>query len=577
MADRPTVDGFYPRRPNTRGENIISGGGMGFNEPQAPHHHAMQKGPQALRPSTPVRNMQHKDTYHVPLAPAAQQMDTTGHQPTQPGLYRSELEESLRQIDQEPEVTPDKPHKRRRKKGDKAPLSRRKKIIRIIIVALVALMVGGGVYFALRIMKASQPIFKGDFFGLVQQVPLQQDENGRTNIVIFGTSEDDEGGNHPGAYLTDSIMLLSVDQNKKDAYMVGIPRDVWVKYGGACISGMEGKINALYQCFSEDGKDDAAGSTALMGKVSQITGLTAQYYVHVNYGVVREAVQAVGGIDLTIPDYDPSSPGIYDPNFDWKCNYKCKMVNYKDGESVHMDGEHALAFARARNAEGGYGLPGGNFDREKNQQLVLVALREKALSAGTLVNLGAVTALSEAMGNNLRTNFQSTEIRTLMSLGTDIKQDAIHSISLNKEGEMAVTTGSSADGQSIVRAVSGVYDYSSIIKYIKKQINAEPFMLEDASIAVLNGSGIVGRGRAAADILADMGFTIGEVANAPAGSYSAREVYARDETSYPGTRQKFQSLYGGQVQVGVEKFSVPDDIDFVVVVGKEAETTPVVE
>ena len=64
MADRPTVDGFYPRRPNTRGENIISGGGMGFNEPQAPHHHAMQKGPQTLRPSTPVRNMQHKDTYH---------------------------------------------------------------------------------------------------------------------------------------------------------------------------------------------------------------------------------------------------------------------------------------------------------------------------------------------------------------------------------------------------------------------------------------------------------------------------------------------------------------------------------
>ena len=398
MADRPTVDGFYPRRPNTRGENIISGGGMGFNEPQAPHHHAMQKGPQTLRPSTPVRNMQHKDTYHVPLAPAAQQMDTTGHQPTQPGLYRSELEESLRQIDQEPEVTPDKPHKRRRKKGDKAPLSRRKKIIRIIIVALVVLMVGGGVYFALRIMKASQPIFKGDFFGLVQQIPLQQDENGRTNIVIFGTSEDDEGGNHPGAYLTDSIMLLSVDQNKKDAYMVGIPRDVWVKYGGACISGMEGKINALYQCFSEDGKDDAAGSTALMGKVSQITGLTAQYYVHVNYGVVREAVQAVGGIDLTIPDYDPSSPGIYDPNFDWKCNYKCKMVNYKDGESVHMDGEHALAFARARNAEGGYGLPGGNFDREKNQQLVLVALREKGAFCGYVSKPGCRYGIKRSHG-----------------------------------------------------------------------------------------------------------------------------------------------------------------------------------
>jgi len=580
MADKPTVDGFYPRRPNTRGDNISSGGGMGFNEPQSPHYRAPSKGPQVLRASNqpPQRTVQQKDTYRMPGEPTAPHGVAPNYQSAQTGLYRSELEESLQQIDQdEPSGIPEKPHKRRGKKSGKSPLTTRKKIIKRIAIIVVALLVAGGGYFAYRIMRASQPIFKGDFFGLVQQVPLQQDENGRTNILIFGTSEDDEGGDHPGAYLTDSIMMLSVDQNKKDAYMVGIPRDLWVKYGGACFAGMEGKINALYPCFSEEGTNEAAGSQALMEKVSQITGMKVQYYAHVNYGVVREAVNAVGGVDITIPDYDPSRPGIYDPNFDWKCNRQCKMVNYKDGESAHMDGEHALAFARARNAAGGYGLPNGDFNRAQNQQLVLVALREKALSAGTLVNLGAVTSLVEAMGNNLRTNFQSTEIRTLMSLGTDIKQDAIHSISLNKEGEMAVTTGSSADGQSIVRAVSGIYDYSSIIKYIKKQINAEPFMLEDASIAVLNGSGVVGRGRAAADILADMGFTVGEVANAPAGSYSAREVYARDESSYPGTRQKFQSLYGGQVQVGVEKFSVPDDIDFVVVVGKEAETTPVVE
>lgn len=573
MADRPTVDGFYPRRPNTRGENIISTGGMGFNDPQPLHFRQGAKSPQALRPSGYGQPARQKDTFQVPGASSAMQAAAPTFQSGQTGLHRSELEQSLRQIDQEePDTPPEElPRKRRRKKGDKAPLTKRQKIIKRSIIALVILLVAAGVYYAARIMMASKPIFKGDLFGLVQQVPLQKDENGRTNILIFGTSEDDEGGNHPGAYLTDSIMMLSVDQEKKDAYMVGIPRDLWVKYGDACFSGMEGKINALYQCFSDDGKDDTAGSQALMDKISQVTGMKVQYFAHVNYGVVREAVNAVGGVDITIPDYDPSSPGIYDPNFDWKCNNKCKMVFYKDGENVHMDGEHALAFARARNAAGGYGLPNGNFDREKDQQLVLVALREKALSAGTLVNLGAVTSLVEAMGNNLRTNFQTSEIRTLMSLAADIKQDAIHSISLNKEGELAVTTGSSADGQSIVQAVSGVYDYSSIIKYINKQINAEPFMLEDASVAVLNGSGVVGQGRLVADKLADMGFTIGDVANAPTGTYAAREIYARDETSYPGTRQKLQSLYSSPVQVGIDKFDVSSDVDFVVVVGKAAD------
>jgi len=43
-------------------------------------------------------------------------------------------------------------------------------------------------------------------------------------------------------------------------------------------------------------------------------------------------------------------------------------VKYAQGETVLLDGERALALSRARNAQGGYGLEGGNFDREKNQQ-----------------------------------------------------------------------------------------------------------------------------------------------------------------------------------------------------------------
>ena len=73
MADKPTVDGFYPRRPNTRGDNISSGGGMGFNEPQSPHYRAPSKGPQVLRASNqpPQRTVQQKDTYRMPGEPTA--------------------------------------------------------------------------------------------------------------------------------------------------------------------------------------------------------------------------------------------------------------------------------------------------------------------------------------------------------------------------------------------------------------------------------------------------------------------------------------------------------------------------
>ena len=555
MADKHGLDGFYPRRPNTRSDV----GGMGFDSESDRQPHREQV-PPVLRASEAVPD--HKDVFNVPTA-APRPVHHTG-------LTRSELEDSLRSIDTDnAAIEPQQQRGPKGKKPKKETTTRKRWIKRgLIALAVVAVLIGGYVF--VKGILASNSIFKGDIFGLVQQKALKQDSSGRTNILVFGTSEDDEGGTHDGAYLTDSIMLLSVDQNKKDAYMVGIPRDLWVKYGTSCYyGGSEGKINNLFQCYSNQGEDEAAGSAALMSKISEVTGLEVQYYAHVNYGVVRESVDAVGGVDLTIPDYDPNSPGIFDPNFDWKCNHQCKMVNYKDGERVHMDGEHALAFARARNAAGGYGLPGGNYDREKNQQLVLLALKDKAISAGTLTNFVAVTNLMDAMGNNLRTNFETAEIRTLMSLGADVKQENIHSMSLNEDGDMATTTGLGPDGvSSIVRPIDGLYDYSSIVRYIKKQITSEPFMKEDALVVVLNGSGVAGQGRLASDKLSDMGFSMGLPANAPEGEYARRELYARNIEKYPATLQKLQGLYGTAKTTGIEQLNVGADVDFVVIVGE---------
>lgn len=561
MSKKPSLDGFYPRRPNTRSQV----GQIGFSGNQDTP--SRSDSPLVLRPSHQAsvqRNV--NDTFTVPHPGGVDE-----HM-GQTGLSRSELEESLRGIDEEEATLADYPEKRSKKvnKGKRPMRVRRVVKWLLLLIVVGALAIGG--YTVIKGILASNSIFKGDIFGLVQQRALKQDANGRTNILIFGTSEDDEGGNHPGAYLTDSIMLLSVNQTKKDAYMVGIPRDLWVKYDEPCY-GSAAKINALYQCVSNDGSDDAAGSKALTQKVSEVTGLDVQYYAHVNYSVVRDAVDAVGGIDITIPDYDPGAPGIYDPNFDWKCHYTCKMVYYKDGERAHMDGEHALAFARARNSEGGYGLPHGNFDREKDQQLVLVALKDKALSVGTLTNFVTVTKLLDAMGSNLRTNIETAEIRTIMSLASDIKTDAIHSIDLNKDGESVMTTGSSEDGQSIVRPISGLYDYTGIAKYIKKQILSEPFMLEDALVVVLNGSGVAGQGAIVSDKLSDIGFNMAVPQNAPNGEYARREVYARDATKYPATLKKLQSLYGTVKTSGIDKFDVSSDIDFVVVVGKADDAT----
>ncbi len=480
------------------------------------------------------------------------------------GLGRDDISESLRGIDEPSLGAPKKSRRQRRKDAAlKQPRRKARRIIKWVVVLIALVLVAVFGYVVFKVVFASNNVFKGNFFDIVQNQPLKEDAQGRSNFLIFGTAEDDEGGEHGGANLTDSIMVLSVSQTKKDAYMLSLPRDLWVRYQETCTVGNQGKINAVYFCASNDGEDESAGAHALALKVGEITGLAIQYYVHLNFTAVVQGVDAVGGVDVTIQSEDPR--GILDRNFDWKCGYRCYYVNYKNGQSVHLDGEHALALARARNAAGGYGLPNGNFDREKNQQLIIKALREKALSAGTLTNIGSVTGLIDALGNNLRTNIETKEIRTLMDLAAKISGDSIISLSLNKEGEMLVTTGN-YNGQSIVRPVAGLLDYSGIQAYVKKQVSSEAFVREGAVVVVLNASETAGAAQQLADALESKGFTVGTPGNAPSGTYGKLAIYQLGD-GMAATAAKLASLYGVTPVAERPPFSVVGDADFVVVIG----------
>jgi LCP family protein required for cell wall assembly len=488
-------------------------------------------------------------------------------------IGRSDIDESLNMIDEpiDGQLHSRKLSRKDRKRLKKDSRTRKQKIRRRIgfgimwlIIAIVVGIIGFLIY---KAVITGDKVFQGNFFDIVQNEPLKEDANGRSNFLIFGTAEDDEGGMHGGANLTDSIMVLSVDQDKKDAYMLSLPRDLWVRYvmpgGDACTVGYEGKLNAQYFCASDDGTNEDAGAHALSEKVADITGLDVQYYIHLNFTAVVDAVDAVGGVDVTIKSEDPR--GILDRNFDWKCGYRCYFVNYKNGEKVHLDGAHALALARARNAAGGYGLPNGNFDREQNQQMIIKALREKAVSAGTLTNLGAVTGLIDALGNNLRTNVQTKEVRTLMELGTKIQSDSIMSLSLNDEDEMLVTTGN-YNGQSIVRPTAGLTDYSDIAAYVQREMSSDPFVKEKPNVAVLNGTGEIGVAQLGADALEAKGFIISDIDNAPDGTYPKVVIY-QVNTEKTASAAKLASMYGVKVKTTTPPVSVTGETDFVIIIG----------
>lgn len=489
------------------------------------------------------------------------------------GISRSEIDESLRGID-EPEE-----HSKGRRRKSPEQKARRRKIIKRIAILLVFILLALGAYVGIKAVLASQNVFKGNLFDFIQEQPLKQDSNGRSNILVVGTSEDDPG--HQGASLTDSMMIVSVDQNQKNAYMISIPRDMEVKYQRACPAGYAGKINGYYDCVRE-GEGVEADRAALAKEaefVGEIFGLDIQYGVNVNYTVMRELVNAVGGsIQITIESRNPN--GQMDSNFDWKCGKgdrkvsraeqlrRCPprghFIDYPNGP-VTLDAEHALYLAQARgDAAPTYGFEQSNFDREKNQQKIIKALREKALSAGVLADFTKVTGIIDALGNNLRTTFEAKEFRTLVSLARDIKSEEIKSISFI-DGDTPVMNG---DGNP----AAGKYQFEDIRALLKKSLSSDPVVREQAVVAVYNGSGVAGLAQAEAEKLEGQGYTIGAVSNPPAGEYPKYTVYQIGDGN-KGTAAKLKQLYGVEVKKADPPFAVPAATKFVVIIGQTSESS----
>ena len=435
-----------------------------------------------------------------------------------------------------------------------------KKLFKRFSIAVIAIALIIGAYVGIKAFLAGGRVFSGNLFSalLNEGKPLKTDQYGRVNVLLFGTSEDDPG--HDGGDLSDSIMIASIHPENKEGFMVSVPRDLWVKYGQACSSGYEGKINVAYQC-GKDGRDEKSGAEFLKNIVGSNFGIDINYYAQVNYTALRQAVEAVGGITVEIDSDDPR--GILDRNFDWKCNYNCYYVKWPNGPA-NLNGEQALALARARNATGGYGLGGGNFDREQYQQKIIVALRSKAMSAGVLANPVAVTGLLDSLGDNVRTNFDAGEIKTLIKLAKEVEGDKIRSINLVNEDKPLVTTGSYS-GQSIVRPVAGVYDFSQIQNYIKANLSGDTAALEEAVIDVLNGSGVPGAAQKLADKLAEQGYTIGLVDNAPS-TQTGYVIYDLSDGRKPATKKKLEQTYGVTAQSQIPP-GIASDSDFVIIVG----------
>ncbi|HET8709569.1 MAG TPA: LCP family protein [Candidatus Saccharimonadales bacterium] len=443
----------------------------------------------------------------------------------------------------------------------KSKWTKKKVAILIIVLLLLPILWLGGKF----IYNAAR-IFKGNIFGALSTTQLKGEDRGRVNILLAGNSVDDPG--HQGASLTDSIMIVSIDTKDNRAFLMSVPRDLWVNIPGGY--GYH-KINTAYtygqqEHFHEAGYPD--GGMGLLEKViEQNLGIDLNYNVLINYNALKQAVDAVGGVDVTIRSDDPR--GLYDPNIARVDGGPLKLSNGKH----HLDGQTALNFARARgDSYYSYGFPGSDFDRTAHQRQLLVALKAKAFSSGVIANPLKVSSLMDALGANVKTDMTLSEVRRLIQIGQNIDNKHIKSVSLNDaDGKNLLASYRSPSGESALIPAAGIDDYTDIQRFIHKLTSNNPIVKEDATVTLLNGTDTYGLAAKNADKLEAKSINVAQTADA-AGVRKNTTIINNAGTSKPATLQLLQSMYGSYVTT-TNPYKGKYNQDFIVVLGTDQAST----
>jgi len=239
----------------------------------------------------------------------------------------------------------------------------------------------------------------------------------RLNILLIGA---DGGRAGLASYLTDTMIVVSIDPTTGRVAFISLPRDTagiplprsWPAYsafGGA----YNNKINTLYTVARGrpdlfPGGDKERGFNALMGALGELYGLDIDYYVAVDLSSFRNIVNTLGGVvvDVQLPVYDEGYPSD---------DGRGKIKLYVPPGMARMNGQQALAYARSRHGS-------SDFDRSARQQRVITSVRDQT-DLSTLLEPGVLNDLIKQVRKDVKTNIPPKLVPSLLTLAQDIDLD----------------------------------------------------------------------------------------------------------------------------------------------------------
>ena len=281
----------------------------------------------------------------------------------------------------------------------------------------------------------------------------------RTNILLLGIDESTERENW-GTFRTDTMILVSIDFSNNDVCMVSIPRDSYVKIYNANdnVANPSSPYSKINNAFSEGGGAQKKGFEYSIATVEKLMGVNIGYYCGFNMNVVKEVVNAMGGVD-------------YDVDIEVKMNGRELHPGMQ-----HLDGQGVLDYCRQRKGS-------SDIARIDRQQRMLTAILKQLKDTDQIANIPSIYSAVEA---NIMTNLSIKQISSLalVALRMDMSQLSRYTL----EGKAMDILGRDcyclyvSRTEKIVREVWGQsvnLDSENDVSFIEEQVEAHRALIAD--------------------------------------------------------------------------------------------------
>ncbi len=406
-------------------------------------------------------------------------------------------------------------------------LAKHKKKKRVITyLAAIAII---AVIFSGRVLISSQSATGGrtgnGFFDVLRRLipgadkQLAGESDDRVNILLLGMG----GENHDGPYLTDTIMLASLQPSTGQVAMISFPRDLITP-----VSGWQ-KINSI-NAYAEE-KQPGSGGQVTAAALSQLLQIPIQYYIRVDFSGFTRVIDELGGVTVNVENAidDYAYPiGGQEDNPDYYARFEHLHI---DKGAVTMDGDLALKYVRSRHAAGS---EGSDFARARRQQLLMAAIKDKVLSRQTLLNPVMIAKLIGEFKANISTNLNDWEALRLWNLVKNVSPGQVNNKVLSDAPGGLLIAGRGEDGAYVLTPSAG--NFSQIRSLVQNIFGPEAaaapqsaIIVEKATdnplLAIANGTWITGLASKTAVELEKHDFNVVKISNAPLRDYTQTTVY----------------------------------------------------